>query len=309
MISVLQKQEFEIFTPTAVAIGTFDGVHLGHQTILQKLKEISVQKKLASCVLTFEPHPRIVLGKPVQLLTTIQEKISLLEQFGVDLFVAYPFTEEFSELSPTEYVESFLLNKMQARHLLVGYDHRFGKNREGDVEMLKKVSSKLSVGLTVVDPVQDGAIAVSSTRIRKFISEGMLKDAARLLGYQYSLSGFVVKGENRGKKIGFPTANLRTEPFKLLPPNGVYACLATIENELSKIPAAVNIGTNPTFSNSQAIKIEAHLLSENIGNLYGRRLKLEFVERIRCEVKFSDFRELTERIKEDIAICRELLVK
>jgi riboflavin kinase/FMN adenylyltransferase len=309
MLTILCKEHFVITRKLAVAIGTFDGIHLGHQVIIQNLRQIATEKKLGSCILTFEPHPRIVLGKKVELLTSIDEKIEILQNFNIDLFVAYPFSESFSLLNPLEYIREFLFKKMNAGHLMVGYDHRFGKDRSGDVGLLKETAEKHEVGLTVVDAVMDGEIAISSTRIRNFLKEGNLPEANRLLGYNYMLSGYVIHGENRGKKIGFPTANLSVSENKLIPPKGVYACLADVYPNFKAVPAAVNIGTNPTFNTGNAIKVEAHLLTENLPDLYGKKLTLHFVRKIRDEVKFSNPDELKQRIKEDIEICKEVLLK
>jgi riboflavin kinase/FMN adenylyltransferase len=309
MLTILCKEHFVITRKLAVAIGTFDGVHQGHQEIIHKLRQIADEKKMGSCILTFEPHPRIVLGKNVELLTTMDEKTAILESFQIDLFVAFPFSGSFSQLAPTEYIREFLFKKMNAGHLMVGYDHRFGKDRSGDVLILKEMAEKNHVGLTVVDAVMDGAIAISSTRIRNFLKEGNLPEANRLLGYNYILSGNVIHGENRGKKIGFPTANLSVSENKLIPSKGVYACFADVYPNLKGIPAAVNIGINPTFNTGNSIKVEAHLLAENMPDLYGKKLTLHFVRKIRDEVKFSNPDELKQRIKEDIEICKEVLSK
>lgn len=309
MLTILNKEHFVITRKLAVAIGTFDGVHLGHRVIIEKLRQIAAEKNLGSCILTFEPHPRIVLGKRVELLTTIDEKTHLLQSFGIDLFVAFPFSDAFSQLNPAQYIREFLLKKMNADHLMVGYDHRYGINRSGDVGLLKEIAEGQGIGLTVVDAVMDGEIAISSTRIRNFLKDGNLPEANRLLGYHYVLSGYVVHGENRGKKIGFPTANLSADENKLIPPKGVYACFADVYPNLKGVPAAVNIGTNPTFNTGSAIKIEAHLLADNLPDLYGKKLTLHFVSKIRNEVKFSGPDELKQRIKEDIQICKDVLLK
>jgi riboflavin kinase/FMN adenylyltransferase len=309
MLTILSNEHFVITQKLAVAIGTFDGVHKGHREIIHKLRQIAAEKKLGSCILTFEPHPRIVLGKSVELLTTMDEKTAILESFRIDLFVAFPFSGNFSQLTPEEYIREFLFKKMNAGHLMVGYDHRFGKNRCGDVVHLKEMAEKNHVGLTVVDAVMDGEIAISSTRIRNFLKGGNLPEANRLLGYNYILSGYVIHGENRGKKIGFPTANLSVSENKLIPPKGVYACLADVYPNLNAVPSAVNIGINPTFNTKGSVKIEAHLLAENLPDLYGKKLTLHFVRKIRDEVKFSNPDELKQRIREDIEICKDILLK
>jgi len=308
MLSILQNEHFILTRPTVLAIGTFDGLHVGHKKILSELNRIASEKKLSSCLLTFEPHPRMVLGKPVEILTTLREKEILLNPYAPDIFVAYPFSISLSQLSPENYLRELLLKKMNARHLIVGYDHRFGKERTGNTNFLSAMAEKLSFDLTVIQPVKEQEQAVSSTIIRDLLKQGDIPKANLLLGHRYLIYGQVIKGEQRGHSLGFPTANLSIPPYKMLPKTGVYAAFASIGKDKTLWPAMVNIGTNPTFESSGAIKTEAHILTSETLELYGKKLSLHLVERVRNEIRFPSREKLIEQLYADKQTCLKILL-
>jgi riboflavin kinase/FMN adenylyltransferase len=285
--------------PCAVTIGVFDGVHLGHRAILERLKAAS----LPTVVLTFEPHPAEVLspGTNPRLITTIDERIALFESSGIDV-VAVIDLGEIRYLEPEEFVSRVLLAKLRAGHVVVGADFQFGRDRAGDCEFLIEAGRRYGFDVEVVDLVEWGGV-ISSTGIRRLIEQGDVAAAARLLGSRYRLSGQVVHGDRRGKDLGFPTANLRPPERKVTPGSGIYAAWA--HTETFQVAAAVNVGTRPTFGGGELL-IEAHLLDFD-ADLYGTTLTLEFVERLRAELEFASADELVEAIGNDVKRVRTLL--
>jgi riboflavin kinase / FMN adenylyltransferase len=287
-----------------VTIGTFDGVHLGHGTILNKLKEIANEVGGETVLLTFYPHPRMVLypdDHGLELLTSQEEKADLLKQFGLDHLVILPFTAEFSRKPAFEYVRDLLVSGMQTHTLVIGYDHRFGRNREGNHATLVDLSDSFGYRVVEIPAQQIDAAEISSTKIRKALQIGDVEMAQKLLGYHYTISGTVVTGDGRGRTIGFPTANIQANfAYKLIPFNGVYAARCVVDN--LEYNAVINIGIRPTFHEGSERKIEAHILDFS-GDLYNKSISLRFVSRIRSEQKFGSIVELTEQIKTDIAIA------
>jgi riboflavin kinase/FMN adenylyltransferase len=291
--------------PTAVTVGVFDGVHLGHRTVLERLKA----NALPSVVLTFEPHPAEVLapGTRARLITTIEERIALLAATDIDV-VAVVDLAEIRHLAPEEFVSKVLLSKLGVGVVVVGEDFQFGRDRAGDCEFLIESGRRHGFDVDVVSLLETEGV-ISSTRIRHLIEEGDVGAAARLLGSRFRLSGEVVPGDGRGKDLGFPTANLKPPGRKVIPGNGIYACWASLSpNESAvneKVAAAVNVGTRPTFGGSELL-IEAHLLDFD-QDLYGAGLTLEFVDRLRAEVEFDSVDALVEAITKDIEQVRRLL--
>jgi riboflavin kinase/FMN adenylyltransferase len=285
--------------PTAVTVGVFDGVHVGHRSILEQLMALS----LPSVVLTFEPHPAEVLapGTNPRLITTIEERLALLEGVGIDV-VAVVDLAEIRHLQPEEFVSQVLLSRLGAGHVVVGADFQFGRDRAGDCEFLIESGRRNGFDVEVVGLVEAEGV-VSSTRIRRLIEQGDVAGAARLLGSRYRLSGMVVPGDQRGKDLGFPTANLKPPDRKVIPGHGIYAVWAHLGPE--RMAAAVNVGTRPTFGGTELL-IEAHLLDFD-GDLYGTTVTLEFVDRLRPELEFADAEALIEAISMDVARVRRLL--
>tara|TARA_R110000787_G_scaffold45993_10_gene111960 strand:+ start:9543 stop:10478 length:936 start_codon:yes stop_codon:yes gene_type:complete len=276
---------------TVVTIGTFDGIHVGHQKILKDLIEAAKKEGKKSVLLTFFPHPRMVLQKDVsiQLLNTIEEKSSLLEKMGLDYLIIHPFSREFSRLTALDFVRDILVNQLNTSRLIIGYDHHFGKNREGNIHQLREYSLLYDFKVEEI-PAQDiDDVSVSSTKIRKALQEGNLKTANNYLGYNYMLNGTVINGKKLGGKIGFPTANLDIkEAYKLVPKTGVYVIKTTIDNVL--FSGMMNIGFRPTVSGKHQT-IEAHIFDFD-KNLYGKNITIELLYFLRDEKKFDSVEDL-----------------
>ena len=306
--------QFPLLSHAVVTSGTFDGVHLGHQRILARLREVAHASGGAAVVITYWPHPRLVLGPPpshpelleLELLNTLDERIAKLAAFGVDYLLIVPFTREFAEWTSEEYIQNLLLKTVGAKQLVIGYDHRFGKNREGGFDYLCQHAERY--GLTVEEiPREDvAAVGVSSTRIRQALRRGDVATANRYLGYPYPLSGRVVRGQQLGRTIGYPTANLACpEPLKLVPARGIYAVWATTAAG-TRHPAMLNIGVRPTIDADLVQTIEVNLLGFD-GDLYEQVLTLEFVAWLRDEQKFAGLDALKTQLALDAQATRTAL--
>ena len=294
--------------PSILTIGTFDGVHIGHQKIIKDLVKVAKKNNLCSIVLTFFPHPRMVLQKDsdLKMIDTLEEKQHFLEKMGVDVLIVHPFSRAFSRLTALEFTRDLLVNQLKISQLVVGYDHRFGRNREATIDDLK--SFGLDYNFTVDEiPSQDiESIAVSSTKIRNALNKCDLKTANQFLGRPFGLTGTVVKGDGIGKKFGFPTANIQVkQDYKLRPQNGVYL----VRSELSGIAffGMMNIGMRPTVS-GKTTQTEIHFFNLD-QNLYDLEISLEVLEKIREEVKFNSTNELTEQLKKDRINCEKIIAE
>ena len=289
---------FDTSEKTIVTIGTFDGIHIGHKKILKDLIATAKKEGKKSVLLTFFPHPRMVLqkDKTILLLNTLDEKSMLLEKMGLDYLIIHPFSKEFSRLTALDFVRDVLVNKLNTSRLIIGYDHHFGKNREGNIHQLKEYSLLYDFKIEEI-PAQDiDDVSVSSTKIRVALKEGNLKTANNYLGYHYMLSGIVVKGKKLGGTIGFPTANIEVkESYKLIPSTGVYIIKTQINAIL--FHGIMNIGFNPTVLGKHQT-IEAHLFDFN-ENLYGKKITVEFVYFLREERKFKSVEELVAQLNID----------
>jgi riboflavin kinase/FMN adenylyltransferase len=283
---------------TIVTIGTFDGIHIGHQKILKNLIRTANKEGKKSVLLTFFPHPRMVLQKEnkILLLNTIKEKSGLLEKMGLDYLIIHPFSRDFSRLTALDFVRDILVNKLNTSRLIIGYDHHFGKNREGNIHQLKEYSLLYDFKVEEI-PAQDiDDVSVSSTKIRTALKDGNLKTANNYLGYHYMLNGTVVSGKKLGGTIGFPTANIEIkEPYKLIPKTGVYIIRTYINTIL--YTGMMNIGFNPTVLGKHQT-IEAHLFDFN-EDLYGKEIMIEFIYFLREEHKFKSIEELVIQLNID----------
>ena len=306
--------QFPFLGNAVVTSGTFDGVHVGHRRILARLREVALASGAPSVVITYWPHPRLVLGPPpshpelleLQLISTLEERITHLAALGVDYLLIVPFTREFAQWTSEEYIQNLLLQTVGTKQLVIGYDHRFGKNREGGFDYLRQHADRY--GLTVEEiPREDvDAVGVSSTRIRQALRQGDVATANRYLGYEYSLTGRVEHGRQLGRTIGYPTANLRVEePLKLVPARGIYAVWATTAAG-TRHQAMLSIGVRPTIGNDLAQTIEVNLLDFN-GDLYGQLLTLEFVAWLRAEEKYDGLHALTAQLALDAQNTRAAL--
>ena len=288
-----------------LTIGTFDGVHVGHQKILQQVKKEAEKIGGESVLFTFFPHPRMVLypeSHGLKLLQTQEEKMAKLARVGVENCIVYPFTFDFSRLSAIEFVRDILVNKLQIKKLVIGYDHQFGKNREGNIEFLKEICEVY--GFEVIEiPAQDiDAVNVSSTKIRKAILNGDIARANEYLGERFELTGTIVHGQAIGKTIGFPTANIQVNSeLKLIPGNGVYAVAVSLKD--SDYIGMLNIGNRPTVNDSSDRTIEVHILDFS-GEIYAEEITVKFIDKLRDETQFKDLQELQNQLKEDEKFIR-----
>ncbi|WP_144895929.1 bifunctional riboflavin kinase/FAD synthetase [Lutibacter sp. Hel_I_33_5] len=290
--------DFSSTKKTIVTIGTFDGVHIGHQKIIEKLVAVAKKEHKESVLLTFFPHPRMVLQKDMklELINTIDERAKLLEKTGLDYLIIHPFTKEFSRLTALDFVRNILVNQLNISRLVIGYDHHFGKNREGNIEQLTEYSKLYDFEVNEI-PVQDiDSVSVSSTKIRKALATGKLNTANRYLGYQFVLNGTVVNGKQLGGTIGFPTANIDiTETYKLIPKTGVYVVKSSINKK--EVYGMMNIGNRPTV-NGKHQTIEVHFFNFN-NDLYDTKLTIELLYFLRDEQKFDSIDTLVQQLKKD----------
>ena len=298
--------EFNCKKSTIITIGTFDGVHLGHQKILKKLKIEAENNGLESSVLTFFPHPRTVLnpGSSLKLINTIEERISLFKKSKIDNLIIHPFTKEFSELDSEDYVKNILVDQLKAKIVLIGYDHKFGKNRTADINNLKEYGIKYNFEVIEIKAEEINDIAISSTKIRNSIKEGDIQLTNSYLGYEFSFFGKVVKGNSIGKTLGFPTANIKIgTDLKLIPKNGVYL-ISTIMNQ-KIIFGMMNIGIKPT-TNENTKSIEVNLFDFN-QDLYDTNITIYIKQFLREEIKFDSLNELKLQIEKDKITCNSII--
>ena len=294
-------EEFTQVKNLVATVGTFDGVHVGHQEIIEKLKEVAKQTDGETLLLTFYPHPRMVLfpdDDSLKLINTLSEKIELLASFGLDHLLILPFSIEFSRITPTEYIRDLLIRDIGVKTLVIGYNHQFGRNRKGNFELLEELAPVYGFDVIEITAKEINEIKVSSTKIRKAIEAGEVSRANKYLRYNFSLSGIVVEGQQIGRQMGFPTANIKiVEKHKLLPGNGVYAVKVTIQNYQYK--GMLNIGSRPTINNdADCSSIEVHLFGMN-EDCYNENIQVEFSTKLRDEIKFVNLEELKEQLQKD----------
>lgn len=293
---------------TVVTIGTFDGVHLGHRQIINRLNESARANGWESCVLTFFPHPRMVLQKDtlLKLINTIDERAQLLEGLGLDHLVIHPFTLDFSRYHAETFVEEILVNSLNAKKVIIGYDHRFGRNRNANIEDLKRFGEQLGFEVEEISKQELEDVAVSSTKVRKSLEAGDVALANNYLDQVFMLTGTVVKGRSLGRTIGYPTANLNiAEDYKLIPAQGVYVVQSRINGGV--VYGMMNIGTNPTVGGS-AQTIETYFFDFS-KDLYGQELEIQLLDRIRDEKTFASVDELVKAMKEDEKYARDYINK
>ncbi|MDC0007723.1 bifunctional riboflavin kinase/FAD synthetase [Flavobacteriaceae bacterium] len=306
MTSFSNIDEFNSTDYTILTIGTFDGVHLGHQKVLERLTKEAKNNNLKSTVLTFFPHPRTVLNpnKPLKLINSVNERTDLLSKSKIDNLIIHPFDKSFSELDPEKYVLEILVKKLKAKIILIGYDHKFGKNRTADINDLKIYGEKYGFKVIEIKAEEISNIAISSTKIRKAISEGDISTAKEYLGYDVTLSGRIVHGKSIGRTIGFPTANVEmSEEYKLLPKNGVYLIQSIINKK--QVFGMMNIGVKPTLiESSKTIEIN---FFDFEGDLYDRNIRVNIKQFIRDEIKFESLELLKSQIQKDKINCNSII--
>jgi len=295
----------ETISGSCVTIGNFDGVHMGHQRLMARTCAKARKRSLISVVVTFDPHPMTVLmgQKAPPFITNTSQRLKFIEQQGPNVALVLEFTRQMATLEPDEFVQRYLVDGLAMRELVIGYDYAMGKGRKGNYDLLSALGQQIGFGVERLDPVIVGGAVVSSTRIRDLIQSGNVWDARPLLGRFFEVQGEVVDGMKRGAaKLGFPTANLRLEGT-LLPKPGVYAVWAELDGETYQ--AVANVGDNPTFGDT-GLTLEAHILDFNRG-IYGQRLSLQFVQRLRSERKFESIEALKARIADDVRLGRVIL--
>jgi len=283
---------------TIVTIGTFDGVHIGHKKVLQKLHNLAIEKDAESVLLTFFPHPRMVLQQDldIKLLNTIEEKKELISEFEINHLIIHPFDLEFSRLTAEDFVKTILVDQLNICSIIIGYDHRFGRNRTATIDDLIEFGTKYNFDVQQITAKEIDEIAISSTKIRNALLEGDIETANTFLGYNYTLSGLVIEGKKIGRTINFPTANIKIdEEYKLIPQNGVY--IVSVEINKSTYFGMMNIGTNPTISEGDQ-SIEVHIFDFN-QSIYNQSIKICFLERIRDEEKYASLDELKKQLEKD----------
>ncbi len=289
---------------SVATIGNFDGVHRGHQKIFEELIEEARKAEAPSLVITFEPHPKKIIHperRPFFLLTPLEEKLALIEACGIDAVVVITFDDDFAETTADEFVESILWNRLAIKKLFIGYDYSFGRGRRGNADFLRDRGARLGFEVEQVGAVTIDDQVMSSTNVRLSILEGNVRLVSRMLGRYYDVSGTVVQGYQRGRGMGFPTANIQSD--KVIPRVGVYVIYAVIDGK--RYEGVLNIGFNPTFNNDE-LSIEGHLLDFQ-GDIYGKKVTILFVERLRDEMKFPGPKELMEQIAKDIERGKEIL--
>ncbi len=305
VIESLEFLESAIDGETVVSIGNFDGVHLGHRALIELNKNVAAERNLSSVIVTFEPHPMTYFNSANRLrrLTPPKDKLELLAEENPDFVVLIHFNRIVAEMEAEEFLEEIVHKRIKGKSLVVGEDFALGKGRKGNINILKEICTGMGIDVRVYPPVEMGGEKISSSRIRFCVERGDVSSAAAMLGRRYFMCGTVVRGRKIGSRWGVPTLNI-DEQDRLWPADGVYACIANIDKR--KFRAVVNIGYRPTFGGEDRV-VEVHLLDFRGGDLYGKEVKVEFVDRIRPEIKFDNPRQLFVQIKRDIEKAKEIL--
>ena len=299
-------REFENYTentPKVLSLGMFDGVHFGHISIINLLKSVAQENNLETAILTFWPHPRKVFNPndEIKLLNTLNEKLNLLENANLDVVFLKSFDENFRNLTGEEFVRQILVQKLNVKHIIIGHDHVFGKNKSGNFELLQKLSKELDFVVQQLDAVKEGEFNISSTKIRNCLANGNIIGANKMLGYHYSVSGKVIDGKKLGRTIGYPTANIEVDELKLLPKKGAYIVEVYVKNKFYK--GMLSIGTNPTV-NGDKLTVEVYILDFN-EDIYGDEITVKFRDFLHEEIKFESLEKLIERLDEDKRLTKE----
>lgn len=302
-------QHLPNFNNTVLTIGTYDGVHFGHQQIIKRLNDIAKDINGESVLLTFDPHPRLILhpdDETLKLISTIDEKEELLASFGLNHMVIAEFSKDFASIDAEEYVEKILINNFHPKKIVIGYDHRFGKDRKGDINLLRKLTDKYNYEVEEISAQTLDELKVSSTKVRNYLLEGKIKDANLLLAHPFTIKGKVVHGDKIGRILGFPTANIDiSNQHKLIPASGVYAVYIKIDNELYK--GALSIGYRETVFDNSKLTIEVFILDFD-GNLYNKNLDIIFVDYLRPQIKYDNWDLLKVQIEKDVEAVRNAVI-
>lgn len=289
--------------PLALSLGMFDGVHLGHKSIIDELIKVGSENNLETAILTFWPHPRFVFNpnEDLKLLNTLEEKKFLMEKYGIDTLFLKEFDKEFRNLTGEEFVRQILVDKLNIKYLIIGYDHSFGKNKSGNFELLQKLSKELDFEVEQMEAINIHENNISSTKVRNALLAGNIIEANEMLGYSYSVSGTVVHGKKIGRTIGYPTANIETDPVKLLPKKGAYIVEVFVKDKYYK--GMLSIGTNPTV-NGEKLTVEVYILNFD-GDIYNEKITVAFRDFLHDEIKFEGLEKLIEKLDEDKRLTEE----
>ncbi len=304
---IYSKDKLIPIKESILTVGSYDGIHLGHRELLSVLVQKSQNSGMPSVLVTFNPHPREILNKKLNdfsLIMNLEQKLEIIESYGVDMVYVINFTKEYSQITAKEFMNQTIVPFFNPKKIIIGFSHYFGKGREGNPLFLKDFGEKNDIEIIIIQPVLSKSVAISSTRIREFISSGFIRKANYELGTKYSIKGIVVHGSGRGRKLSFKTANINPlDRNKLLPKNGVYLITGRI-NGLNTF-GMCNLGVRPTFDENNLV-MEAHFFHARISNLYGKKVKVEFLERIRDEKKFPTSKDLVKQLQNDKQTCLEL---
>ena len=289
--------------PLALSLGMFDGVHLGHKSIIDELLKIGSENNLETAILTFWPHPRFIFNpnEDLKLLNTLEEKKFLMDKYGIDTLFLKEFDEEFRNLTGEEFVRQILIEKLNVKYLIIGYDHSFGKNKSGNFDLLEKLSKELDFEVEQMEAINIHENNISSTKVRNALLSGNIVEANEMLGYSYSVSGTVVHGKKIGRTIGYPTANIETDSIKLLPKKGAYIVEVFVKDQQYK--GMLSIGTNPTV-NGEKLTVEVYILDFE-GDIYDEKITVKFRDFLHDEIKFEGLEKLIERLDEDKKLTKE----
>lgn len=296
-------KDYQSEKPLALSLGMFDGVHLGHKYIIDELKKVGSENDLETAILTFWPHPRFVFNpkEDLKLLNTIEEKKFLMEKYNIHNLFVKEFDDEFRNLTGEEFVRQILIDQLNVKYLIIGYDHSFGKNKSGNFELLQKLSAELDFEVEQMEAINIHENNISSTKIRNALLEGNIKDANEMLGYSYSISGTVVHGKKLGRTIGYPTANIETESIKLLPKKGAYIVEVFVKGRQYK--GMLSVGTNPTV-NGEKLTVEVYILDFE-GDIYDETITVKFRDFLHEEIKFEGLEKLVEKLDDDKRLTEE----
>lgn len=303
MRTIRELNNYHEKTPKVLSLGMFDGVHVGHISIINQLKKIAKEKNFETALLTFWPHPRKIFNPndELKLLNTLDEKIHLLENAGVDTLFLKAFDEEFRNLNGEEFIRQILVETLHVKYIIIGHDHVFGKNKSGNFELLQNLSKELGYEVVQMEAIKEGDFNISSTKIRTCLANGNITGANKMLGYHYPVSGKIAHGKKLGRTIGYPTANIEVDELKLLPKKGAYIVEVYIDNQFHK--GMLSIGTNPTV-NGKKLTVEVYILDFD-QDIYGKTITVKFRDFLHEEIKFESLEKLIERLDEDKKLTEE----
>lgn len=306
MKHIYDIKNIKLVDETVVILGNFDGIHIGHQKLFKVAQKIAKEKNLKTVLFSFYPHPTWILGdNPKSLLLSREEKKDKAQSLGIDIYIEYPFTAKFAQKSATDFVTQILIEQLNCKAVTIGRDYFFGKNQEGNIDFMKKCGNQYGFDVSIIDEVKEDFVTISSSLIRELILEGNVEQAAKLIGEPYAVKGHVIKGNQIGRTIGFPTANIIANPIKVLPPQGAYVTEVSILGE--RYYGITNIGYNPTVQGDK--KTVETFIFDFHKDIYGQEITIKILKFLRPEIKFDSLTELTNQLNKDKALAKEFIYK